>query len=76
MFGVAIEDLLELAELRKAKLSWLIDHPSVVASAAAFLDTLLGPERRGGCGRRATAAPDASRRYWGAASGMPTRCAT
>src|SRR3954454_20254734 len=50
MCGVAIEDLLELwsAELRKAKakLSWLIDHPSVVASAAAFLDTLLGPERR------------------------------
>src|SRR4051794_5981023 len=50
MSGVAIEDLLELwsAELRKAKakLSWLIDHPSVVASAAAFLDTLLGPERR------------------------------
>src|SRR3954465_1442519 len=48
MSGVAIEDLLELAELRKAKakLSWLIAHPSVVASAAAFLDTLLGPERR------------------------------
>jgi SRSO17 transposase len=48
MSGVAIEDLLELwsAELRKAKakLGWLIDHPSV--SAAAFLDTLLGPERR------------------------------
>src|SRR5215218_1566638 len=50
MSGVAIEDLLELwsAELRKAKakLSWLIGHPSVAASAAAFLDTLLGPERR------------------------------
>jgi hypothetical protein len=50
MFGVAIEDLLELwsVELRKAKarLGWLIDHPSVAASAAAFLDTLLGPERR------------------------------
>src|SRR3954447_10796082 len=50
MSGVAIEDLLELwsAELRKAKakLGWLIGHPSVVASAAAFLDTLLGPERR------------------------------
>ena len=49
MSGVAIEDLLELwsAELRKAKakLGWLIDHPSVLASAAAFLDTLLGPER-------------------------------
>jgi hypothetical protein len=67
MFGVAIEDLLELwsVELRKAKarLGWLIDHPSVAASAAAFLDTLLGPERRAGCARRATAAPGASRRY-------------
>ena len=68
MSGVAIEDLLELwsAELRKAKakLGWLIGHPSVVASAAAFLDTLLGPERRAGCGRRppATPAPGASRR--------------
>jgi SRSO17 transposase len=50
MSGVAIEDLLELwsGELRKAKarLNWMIGHPSVVASAAAFLDTLLGPERR------------------------------
>jgi hypothetical protein len=39
MCGVAIEDLLELwsAELRKAKakLGWLIGHPSVVASAAS-----------------------------------------
>ena len=51
MSGVAIEDLLELwsAELRKAKakLSWLIGHPSVVASAAAFLDTLLGAAQDG-----------------------------
>jgi hypothetical protein len=50
MFGVVIEDPLELwsVELRKAKarLGWLIDHPSVAASAAAFLDTLLGPERQ------------------------------
>jgi hypothetical protein len=50
MSGVAIDDLLELwsAELRKAKarLGWLIEHPSVVASATAFLETLLGPERR------------------------------
>jgi hypothetical protein len=50
MCGVAIEDLLELwsIELRKtkAKLGWLIGHPSILASAAAFLDTLLGPERR------------------------------
>jgi hypothetical protein len=63
MSGVAIEDLLELwsAELRKAKakLSWLIEHPSVVASAAAFLDTLLGPERRKTGWMRAEAAGDA-----------------
>src|SRR4051812_4444270 len=83
MSGVAIEDLLELwsAELRKAKakLGWLIGHPSVVASAAAFLDTLLGPSgaRRAGCERRPPAmpAPGASRRCWGAATGRPTRCA-
>ena len=62
MSGVAIEDLLELwsAELRKAKakLGWLIGHPSVVASAAAFLDTLLGPERRKTGWMRAEAAGD------------------
>ena len=60
MSGVAIEDLLELwsAELRKAKLSWLISHPSVVASTAAFLDTLLGPERRKTGWMRAEAAGD------------------
>src|SRR3954464_7221064 len=84
MSGVAIKDLLELwsAELRKAKakLSWLIDHPSVVASAAAFLDALLGPERRktAGCGRRplVTSAPGASRRCWGAVTGTRMPCAT
>jgi SRSO17 transposase len=63
MSGVAIEDLLELwsVELRKAKakLGWLIDHPSVLASAAAFLDTLLGPERRKTGWMRAEAAGDA-----------------
>src|SRR5512134_1436026 len=62
MIGVAIEDLLELwsAELRKtkARLGWLIDHPSVAASAAAFLDTLLGPERRKTGWMRAEAAGD------------------
>src|SRR5215211_6188528 len=62
MSGVAIEDLLELwsAELRKAKakLSWLIGHPSVVASAAAFLDALLGAERRKTGWMRAEAASD------------------
>jgi SRSO17 transposase len=62
MCGVAIEDLLELwsAELRKAraKLGWLIGHPSVVASAAAFLDSLLGAERRKTGWMRAEAAGD------------------
>src|SRR4051794_9051232 len=62
MSGVAIEDLLELwsAELRKAKakLGWLIGHPSILASAAAFLDTLLGPERRKTGWMRAEAAGD------------------
>ena len=72
MSGVAIEDLLELwsAELRKAKakLGWLIGHPSVVASAAAFLDTLLGPERRKTGWMRAEAAGDVGREHqepWG-----------
>jgi SRSO17 transposase len=37
----------------------LIGHPSVVASAAAFLDTLLGPERRKTGWMRAEAAGDA-----------------
>ena len=50
MSGMAVEDLLELwsAELRgtKDRLRSLFTHPSVAASAAAFLDTLLGPERR------------------------------
>src|SRR3954449_4373673 len=50
MSGMAVEDLLELwsAELRgtKDRLRSLFPHPSVAASAAAFLDTLLGPERR------------------------------
>src|SRR6187431_2419782 len=50
MSGMAVEDLLELwsAELRgtKERLGSLFTHPSVAASAAAFLDALLGPERR------------------------------
>jgi SRSO17 transposase len=50
MSGMVVEDLLELwsAELRgtKDRLRSLFTHPSVAASAAAFLDTLLGPERR------------------------------
>jgi hypothetical protein len=47
MTGVAIEQMLELwcVELRqvKADLQSLFAHPSVGASAAAFLDGVLGP---------------------------------
>ena len=50
MTGVAIEQMLELwcVELRqvKAHLKSLFVHPSVASSAAAFLDGVLGPERR------------------------------
>ena len=62
MSGMAVEDLLELwsAELRgtKDRLRSLFTHPSVAASAAAFLDTLLGPERRKTGWMRAEAAGD------------------
>src|SRR4028119_1622359 len=50
MIGVAVEQMLELwcVELRQVKthLKSLFAHPSVAASAAAFVDGLLGPERR------------------------------
>src|SRR3712207_9148681 len=50
MTGVAVEQMLELwcVELRqvKAELKTLFAHPSVATSAAAFLDGVLGPERR------------------------------
>lgn len=63
MSGVAVEDLLELwsAELRatKAQLHGLFTRPSVATSAAAFLDGLLGPERRKTGWMRAEAAGDA-----------------
>ncbi len=62
MSGMAVEDLLELwsAELRgtKERLRSLFTHPSVAASAVAFLDTLLGPERRKTGWMRAEAAGD------------------
>src|SRR6478736_8171406 len=62
MTGVAIEQMLELwcVELRqvKADLKSLFAHPSVAASAAAFLDGLLGPERRKTGWMRAEAAGD------------------
>jgi SRSO17 transposase len=62
MTGVAIEQMLELwcVELRqvKANLKSLFAHPSVGASAAAFLDGVLGPERRKTGWMRAEAAGD------------------
>jgi SRSO17 transposase len=62
MAGVAVERMLELwcTELRqvKAQLKSLLAHPSVAASAAAFLDGLLGPERRKTGWMRAEAAGD------------------
>jgi SRSO17 transposase len=62
MTGVAVEQMLELwcVELRqvKADLRALFPHPSVATSAAAFLDGLLGPERRKTGWMRAEAAGD------------------
>jgi SRSO17 transposase len=79
MIGVAVEQMLELwcVELRqvKAHLRSLFAHPSVAASAAAFLDGLLGPERRKTGWMRAEAAGDPGpwrqqavlgRSHWGA----------
>jgi SRSO17 transposase len=62
MIGVAVEQMLELwcVELRqvKAHLKSLFAHPSIAASAAAFLDGVLGPERRKTGWMRAEAAGD------------------
>src|ERR687894_1066284 len=62
MMGVAVEPMLDLwwTELCqvKAHLRALFSHPSVAASAAAFLDGLLGPERRKTGWMRAEAAGD------------------
>jgi SRSO17 transposase len=62
MSGAALEEMLELwsAELRgaKARLRGLFAHPGVAASAAAFLDGLLGTERRKTGWMRAEAAGD------------------
>src|ERR687894_839839 len=62
MTGVPIEQMLELwcVELRqvKAHLKSLFAHPSVAASAASFLDGVLGPERRKTGWMRAEAAGD------------------
>src|SRR5918999_2540899 len=79
MTGVAVEQMLELwcVELRQVKthLKSLFAHPGVAGSAAAFLDGLLGPERRKTGWMRAEAAGDAGpwrqqavlgRSYWDA----------
>jgi SRSO17 transposase len=62
MTGVAVEQMLELwcVELRqvKADLQSLFAHPRIATSAAAFLDGLLGPERRKTGWMRAEAAGD------------------
>ena len=62
MSGATVEATLELwaAGLRevKAQIRPLFAHPSVAASAAAFLDGLLGPERRKTGWMRAEAAGD------------------
>jgi SRSO17 transposase len=62
MSGASIEQTLDLwsAELRavKARIQPLFRHASVAASAAAFLDGLLGPERRKTGWMRAEAAGD------------------
>jgi SRSO17 transposase len=62
MSGASIEPTLDLwsAELRavKTQLQPLFRHASVAASAAAFLDGLLGPERRKTGWMRAEAAGD------------------
>src|SRR3712207_2712579 len=62
MSGVAVEQMLELwcAELRqiKGRMRPLFPHPSVAASAAFFVDGLLGPERRKTGWMRAEAAGD------------------
>jgi SRSO17 transposase len=62
MSGASVEDTLELwaSTLRatKARMRPLFQHPSVADSAAAFLDGLLGPERRKTGWMRAEAAGD------------------
>ena len=63
MSGVAVEQMLDLwaTGLRevKARMRPLFAHPSVADSAAAFVDGLLGPERRKTGWMRAEAAGDA-----------------
>ena len=62
MTGIAIEQMFELwcVELRQVKADRKLQfaHPSVTASAAAFLAGVLGPERRTTGWMRAQAAGD------------------
>ena len=83
MAGASIEATLELwaSSLRdvKERMRPLFTQERVAASAGAFLDGLLGNERRrrAGCGRRRRAilAPGGSRPFWAAAGGKPMTCA-
>ena len=62
MSGASVEDTLELWSMTlrtiKAQIRPLFAHPSVADSAAAYLDGLLGPERRKTGWMRAEAAGD------------------
>src|SRR6187551_1359293 len=83
MSGISIEETLELwaSSLRyaKARMRPLFTQDRVAASANAFLDGLLGAERRKTGWMRAEAAgdpaPGVSRPSWGAATGTPRLCA-
>ena len=81
MAGASIEATLELwaSSLRdvKARIRPLFTQERVAASAGAFLDGLLGNERRktgwmGGRRRQAILVPGASRPFWAAAGGKRT----
>ena len=84
MTGASIEATLELwaSSLRdvKERIRALFTQERVAASAGAFLDGLLGNERRKTGWMRAEAAGDprpigGSRPYWAAAGGKPMTCA-
>jgi hypothetical protein len=79
--GAWVEDALTLwaLSLRDAKqrIRPLFTQERVAASAAQFLDGLLGnePRKTGWMQSPAIQAHGASRRFWAAGSGMPTRYA-
>lgn len=90
MSGASMEEMLDLWSAERcevnARVRPLFAHPGVAASAAAFLEGLLGPERRKTGWMRAEAAGDAGpwrrqavlgRGRWDAAALLPTIwCAT